>query len=142
MVQREDEGLRQWQVLLEPEIDGMIKAYEADVEKEKELANAPSEYNSTLVCTSSPADIQPDGEPTEGTDGDGKKFEAKKIPTFTQEMKDIFRQLVENTQEQVDINKKMEEWSQPIQGQSSELNMRKFLYNRVGAAMQEVLRVV
>jgi len=66
-------------------------------------------------------------------DGDGKKgTDVKKMPAFTQDMKDIFRQLVENTQEQVDINKKMEEWGQRIEGQSSELNMRKFLYTRVG----------
>lgn len=65
----------------------------------------------------------------------------KRNPVFTPDMRDIFRQLVENTQEMVDVNKKLEcvtgdradrrEWGQPIKGQSSELNMRKFLYNRV-----------
>lgn len=38
---------------------------------------------------------------------------------------------MENTQEMVDINKKMEEWGQKIEGQTSELNMRRALYNKV-----------
>lgn len=32
----------------------------------------------------------------------------KRNPVFTLDMRDIFRQLVENTQEMVDVNKKME----------------------------------
>lgn len=54
-------------------------------------------------------------------------------------MKDIFRQLVENTQEEVDVNKKMEEWGQRIEGQASELNMRKFLYLRVSVRVVSLL---
>lgn len=78
-----------------------------------------------------------DGDDVAGKDKDksggdkDKSDKSKRIPVFTPGMKDIFKQLVENTQEMVDVNKKMEEWHQKIEGQSSELNMRKALYSKV-----------
>lgn len=78
-----------------------------------------------LTTPEEPEIIDPDEPKGKATDG------PKRNPVFNLDMRDIFRQLVENTQEMVDINKKMEEWGQPIKGQSSELNMRKFMYNKV-----------
>lgn len=120
----EDEGLSQWKEHLEPHLEQM----QEDWEKQKREHQAKQDEQ----------EIVDDAEK-------GKAEPLKRIPYFSQDqdLKDIFRQLVENTQEMVEINKKMEwvcssmkaltsrEWGQPIQGQSSELNMRKILYNKV-----------
>ncbi|CAK9783259.1 unnamed protein product [Cutaneotrichosporon oleaginosum] len=108
----EEEGLAQWREILEPHIDEMLEEWERQKREHMER--------------------QGQQELVEDAAGE-KKNELKKMPYFAQDqdLKDIFRQLVENTQEMVEINKKMEEWGQPIQGQSSELNMRKILYNKI-----------
>lgn len=125
----EEEGLAQWKEVLEPHLDQMQEDWE----------KAKQEYE-TRQKEEGQAGDEPGEKPA--------KNELKKMPYFAQDqdIKDIFRQLVENTQEMVEINKKMEwvcssetladgrEWGQPIQGQSSELNMRKLLYNKVGSS--------
>ncbi len=111
----EEEGLAQWKEILEPHIDEMLEDWERQKREHQER--------------------QEQQELIDDAAGD-KKSDLKKMPYFAQDqdIKDIFRQLVENTQEMVEINKKMEEWGQPIQGQSSELNMRKILYNKVSSS--------
>ncbi|KAL1412560.1 hypothetical protein Q8F55_000307 [Vanrija albida] len=114
----EAEGLRQWNELLKPEIPAMLEQYEQAV-----LEHARQEVSEIT-------ELEDDQNKAKSTD-------PKKLPTITQEMKDIFRQLVENTQEMVDINKKMEDWGQKFEGQSSELNMRKLLYNKIAKLYPE-----
>lgn len=111
----EVEGLRQWKEMLDPEIPGMVQAYEDAVEAHK---NATEDAPAELI------DELPEA-------GKKEREPPKKLPFFSPELRELYRQLVENTQEMVDINKKMEEWGQKIEGQSSELNMRRALYNKV-----------
>lgn len=116
----ETEGLRQWKEILDPEIPAMVQAYEEAVEAHK---------NAT-------GDAPPAEQVEDLHEGGGKKEREapKKLPFFSPELRELYRQLVENTQEMVDINKKMEEWGQKIEGQSSELNMRRALYNKVSCS--------
>lgn len=111
----EVEGLRQWKEMLDPEIPAMVQAYEDAVEAHK---NATEDAPQELI------DELPEA-------GKKEREPPKKLPFFSPELRELYRQLVENTQEMVDINKKMEEWGQKIEGQSSELNMRRALYNKV-----------
>ncbi|WOO82171.1 uncharacterized protein LOC62_04G005672 [Vanrija pseudolonga] len=116
----ETEGLRQWKELLDPEIPIMIQQYEQAVAEHASRQEEPEL-----------AELMDDDQ------NKAKSTDPKRLPTITQEMKDIFRQLVENTQEMVDINKKMEDWGQKFEGQSSELNMRKLLYNKIAKLYPE-----
>lgn len=89
LVACEEEGLAQWKDHLEPHLDQM----QEDWEKQRREYQAKQEAE----------EIIDEGER-------GKQEALKRIPYFSQDqdLKDIFRQLVENTQEMVEINKKME----------------------------------